>query len=118
MTDRPPRSVDSILRMAVDSVGAVELLLLLRSTGGEPQSVERLCAALASPASWTEQRLDALSRAGLVARDDGGDWRYAPSNPRLASGVDDLAAAWRRDSTSVRRWIFTPRDRTRRSRTV
>ena len=118
MTDRPPRSIDSILRMAVDSVGAVELLLLLRSTGAEPQSVERLCAALASPASWTEQRLDALRRAGLVARDDGGDWRYAPSNPRLASGVDDLAAAWRRDSTSVRRWIFTPRDRTRRPRTA
>jgi DNA-binding IclR family transcriptional regulator len=113
MTKPPPRSIDAILGTAVDSVGAVELLLLLRSSGGSPCSVEDLRSALGSPASWTEQQLDAIARAGLIARDDGGQWRYAPSNARLAAGVDELAAAWRRDSSAVRRWVFEPRGRTR-----
>jgi DNA-binding IclR family transcriptional regulator len=118
MTDRPPRSIDSILGTTVDSVGAVELLLLLRSANGQPRSVGELCAALGSPVSWTEQQLEVLGKAGLAVRGDGGDWRYTPSDARLAAGVDDLAAAWRRDSSAVRRWVFAPRRRSRRPRTA
>jgi DNA-binding IclR family transcriptional regulator len=117
MTDRPPRSIDAILGRAIDSVGSVELLLLLRSGGDRRRSVDELCTALGSPASWTQLQLEALSEAGLVEQ-DGAGWRYAPSSPRLAAGADDLAAAWRRDNRAVRRWVFEPRDRTRRPRTA
>jgi len=118
MADRPPRSIDGLLRTAIDSVGALELLLLLRSADGDPRSVEQLRSALGSPASWTEQQLEAFTRAGLATGDADGDWRYAPSNAQLASGVDDLAAAWQRDSRAVRRWVFRPRRRARQPRTA
>jgi DNA-binding IclR family transcriptional regulator len=118
MTDRPPRGIDRLLERAVDSVGSVELLLLLRSAGNRPRTVTELCAALNSPSSWTSSRLDALRLTGLVRRDEHGGWRYAPSDPRLASAVDDLAAEWQRDSSSVRRWVFAPRHRERRRRTA
>jgi hypothetical protein len=114
MSDRLPRSIDGLLERAVDSVGSVELLLLLREARGESRSVKDLCGALKSPYSWTASRLDALRGTGLVRLDEDGGWRYAPSDPQLALAVQDLAAAWQRDSSTVRRWFFRPRAQTRR----
>jgi DNA-binding IclR family transcriptional regulator len=109
MQDRPPATIDGLLEQAVDSVGTVELLLLMRSEDGRPRSVAELSAALRSPGSWTESQLAALAGAGLVAQDGDGGWRYAPTDERLARAADELAAAWRRDRRAVRRWVFTPR---------
>jgi DNA-binding IclR family transcriptional regulator len=101
----------------VDSVGSVELLLRLRATGPRPQDVEELCAALESPRKWTLLQLDSLARAGLIEHAEG-RWRYAPRSAELAAAVDDLAEAWRRDSSVVSRWVFRPARTSRRRGTA
>ena len=114
MNDSPPQSIDRLFDGAVGSVGAVELLLVLRSGRGRAQTVDELCAALGSPRSWTELQLDALVRAQLVAGDAARGWTFAPATGALADAVDDLARAWRRDSRAVSRWVFSRRRRPRR----
>jgi DNA-binding IclR family transcriptional regulator len=109
MSDEPPASVVRLLDGAVGSVGAVELLLLLRSGTGRAHTVEELCSMLGSPTSWTESQLDALARAQLVSGGAQEGWTYAPASAPLGRAVDDLAGAWRRDSRAVSRWVFRPR---------
>ena len=113
----PPRSLDGLLDGAVDSVGSIELLLILRATGERTHEVDELCTALGSPRSWTELQLAALARSGLVEHEEGG-WRYAPASAALASAVDELAEAWKRDGRAVRRWVFKPARRSRRRGTA
>jgi DNA-binding IclR family transcriptional regulator len=109
--------LNGLLDGAVDPVGSIELLLLLRNTDERPHQVDELCATLGSPRSWTELQLDALVRSGLVERLEDG-WRYAPASATLASAVDQLADAWRRDGSAVRRWVFRPPRRSRRHGTA
>jgi hypothetical protein len=107
-------SLDRLPADAVDSVGAVELLVLMRSAGGRAQEVEALSTALGSPRSWTLRQLDEFVRAGLTERGGDGRWRYAPATKQLAGAVDELAEAWERDPSTVRRWAFPARRPRRR----
>ena len=118
MRDWPPPSVERLHEGVLGSVGSVELLLRLRADGDRPHTVEELCVTLESPANWTERELATLARARLVSRDDGTGWRYSPATTALATAVDDLAEAWQRDSRAVSRWVFAPRRRRSRRRTV
>jgi hypothetical protein len=107
-------SLDRLPAEAVDSVGAIELLVLMRSLGGRAQEVGELCAALGSPRSWTLLQLDKLVGAGLIERGGDDRWRYAPSTTPLAGAVEELAEAWERDPSTVRRWAFPARRPPRR----
>jgi DNA-binding IclR family transcriptional regulator len=115
MSDWPPRSLDGLLDGAVDSVGSIELLLLLRAAGEQGHAVDHLSGVLGSPRTWTKTQLDVLARAGLAEPAAAGRWRYAPASATLAGAVDDLADAWQRDRRTVRRWVFKSRRRTRRT---
>jgi hypothetical protein len=94
----------------VDSVGVLDLLLLLR---GEPDRVwtrDAVREALACPPGWAERELERMRHKGFAAPDAGG-YRYAPSNARLRAAVDSLARAWKRDRAAVTRLIFAARRR-------
>jgi DNA-binding IclR family transcriptional regulator len=108
VADRPTPSAERLLGDPIGSVGALELLLVLRAGDGRAHDLDELCAALGSPRSWTEVQLDALTQGRLVAQAADGGWTYAPATPRLAAAVDELARAWQRNRRAVTRWLFKP----------
>ena len=100
----------------VDSVGVLDLLLLLQ---GEPDRVwtrDAVREELACPPGWAERELERMRREGFAAPDAGG-YRYAPSNAGLRAAVDSVARAWKRDRAAVTRLIFAPRRRHGRAET-
>jgi hypothetical protein len=113
MSESPRSSIDGLLDGPVGSVGAVELLLLLRAGEGRDHSVDELRALIGSPRSWTELQLSVLARGDLVSGDAERGWRFAPATAELREAVDELARAWRRDSRAVSRRLLAPRRRSR-----
>ena len=104
------RDAERLIARYVDSVGVLDLLLLLRD---EPERVWTRDAAadqLACPLGWAERELERLRHGGLASADAGG-YRYAPSNARLRAAVDSVARAWKRDRAAITRLIFAPRCR-------
>ena len=110
MTARPnlTRDAERLIARHVDSVGVLDLLLLLR---GEPDRIwtrDAVREELACPPGWAERELERLRNDGLAAAHNGG-YRYAPSSSRQRAAVDSLARAWRRDRAAVTRLVFAPR---------
>jgi hypothetical protein len=102
------RDAQLVIARHVDSVGVLDLLLLLR---GDPDRVwtrDAVRAELACPSGWAERELERLRRAGLAEAGEGG-YRYAPSTARERAAIDSVARAWRRDRAAVTRLIFEPR---------
>jgi DNA-binding IclR family transcriptional regulator len=96
----------------LESVGALDLLLLLRGQPERAWTSEDVCEALGSPLRWAERELASLRRGGLVALHDG-RYRYAPDSERTHAAVDAIARAWRHDRSGISRLIFSPRRRDR-----
>jgi hypothetical protein len=104
------RDAERLIAHHVDSVGVLDLLLLLR---GEPDRVWTRDAAadqLACPLGWAERELERMRHGGLATVDSDG-YRYAPANAGLRAAVDNVARAWKRDRAAVTRLIFAPRRR-------
>lgn len=81
--------VADFLRDVVRSVWALELMLLMTREPGRAWSAPELTAEMRASLPLVSAILDQYSRAGLVAREDGDGWRWAPRTERLAA----LAAA-------------------------
>ena len=104
------REAERLIERHVESVGTLDLLLLLRAQPSRAWTRDQLCVELRCPPGWVEDELERLRDAGLVAADDGGH-RYAPATPRLRAAMDGVAGAWRRDRAHVARLILAPRTR-------
>ena len=93
--------VSSLLAASVRSIEELEVLLRLH---GErtAQRPRELSDALNIPEAIAESALDSLESAGLVARtEDGRAYRYSAATPELASAVDALAAAYRKNRVQI-----------------
>ncbi len=102
------RDAQRLIARHVDSVGALELLLLVR---GQPDRVwtrDAVREELACPPAWAERELERLRHGGLVRREADG-YRFAPSSARQRAAVDSVARACERDRAAVTRLIFAPR---------
>jgi hypothetical protein len=97
-----------LLARHVDSVGALDLLLLLHGGPAREWTVEELCDALDCPPAWASGELASLRSAGVVAEVAGARWRYLSRSPS-AGAVDELARAARQDRATLTRAIFRPR---------
>ena len=96
----------------IDSVGALDLLLLLHAERDRDWSPEALCAALRCPDTWAEERLTELAGIGLVAEVADGRFQYRRGR-QYGPAVDQIARACRRDRAAVTRLIFAGAPRTR-----
>ena len=99
------RSAEQLIARHVDSVGALDLLLLVHDRRDRDWSAEELCEALRCPDRWAAEqiaRLEALDLLGEVAPQR---YRYLRGR-RFGAAVDEIARAWRRDRAAVTRQIF------------
>jgi hypothetical protein len=90
----PDRVRDFVLRH-IDTVGALEALLLLRTEPEDRWTPARLGTRLYVHETVALAVLLALSRHGLVTHEHR-TFRYAPVNDALRADVDALAAAYPR----------------------
>ena len=100
----PKPSLSSATERLIDelgSVGAAELLLLLRDAGPSRMRPADACAALGCPEPWAELQLRRLCDAGLVDGDAAAGFAYSPGSPALAVAVDELAALWNDDRRAI-----------------
>jgi hypothetical protein len=99
------RAAERLITQHIDSVGALDLLLLLHGERERDWSVDELCRALRCPRAWAEDQLARLAAIGLVA--DVGDGRYEYRRGRqYGPAVDEIARACRRDRAEVTRLVF------------
>jgi hypothetical protein len=99
------RSAEQLIVRHIDSVGALDLLLLVHERRNGDWSAEELCKALRCPEGWAAEqiaRLEALDLLGEVAPER---YRYRRGR-RFGAAVDELARACRHDRAEVTRQIF------------
>lgn len=99
------RAADRLLAKHVDSVGALDLLLLLHGGRDRAWSSDELCRALRCPEPWVEGQLVQLIGLELLAEVDDGRYQYRRGR-RFGPAVDDIARVCRRDRAAVTRRIF------------
>jgi predicted transcriptional regulator len=93
--------VSQLLEASVRSIEELEVLLYLRREAAQKRP-SQLAEALSIHDSVTESALLNLERAGLVASaEDGKAYRYAPSEPALASAVEALVEAYQRNRVQI-----------------
>jgi hypothetical protein len=102
------RDAERLIARHLDSVGALDLLLLLYADPERAWTRDAVCAALACPPVWAQRELESMRRAGLAALNHGG-YVFAPGSPRARAAVESVARVWRRDRAAVTRLIFAPR---------
>lgn len=99
------RAAERLIAEHVDSVGALDLLLLLHGGRDRPWGVDEICRTLRCPESWVESQLAQLILLGLLSETGVGHYVYQRDR-RLGPAVDEIAHVWRRDRASVTRRIF------------
>jgi hypothetical protein len=104
----------AFVRASVRSVWALELLLLLRRDPGRAWSPDELVRELRGSPAIVAEELAGLQRAGLVAAEPDGRFRYGPQAPRLdelAAGVQRMYAA--KPMAIVKAIMAAPNDKLR-----
>jgi DNA-binding IclR family transcriptional regulator len=109
VAQRSHRDVRRLIAEHVHSVGALDLLVLLRDDRGRSWTAGEIADALDCPAPWAERELAQLRAGGLVKADGEGRYAYRPHSARLAKAMDALARAYATDTREVVRLIFAKR---------
>lgn len=99
------RSAEQLIARHVDSVGALDLLLLVHERRDRDWSAEELCEALRCPEGWAAEQIARLEVLDLLAEVAPDRYRYRRGR-RFGAAVDELARACRRDRAEVTRQIF------------
>jgi hypothetical protein len=91
-----PDHVRRFIAANIDSVGTLEVLLLLRDHREREWTPDEVARELRSGSEIAVDRLAFLRARGLVseAAAEKPSFRYAPSRPDLARAVDDLASCY------------------------
>jgi hypothetical protein len=96
-------AAERLIERHVDSVGALDLLLLVHRERQRDWGLEELCQVLRCPAAWAETQLVGFAAIGLVDEADG-RFRYRAGQHGRA--VDQIARACRHERAGVVRLIF------------
>jgi hypothetical protein len=104
----------AFVRASIRSTWALELLLLLRRHAPQAFTADELVRDLRASPTLIATCLDQLEGAGVVARDAGRNWRYAPASPPLFALIDKLEAAYaERPVALISVIVGSPNDRLR-----
>jgi DNA-binding IclR family transcriptional regulator len=98
------RAAERLISQHIDSVGALDLLLLLHEGRDRDWSIQELCRTLRCPDGWAEEQLARLAAIGLVAADEG-RYRYTRGR-QYGPAVDQIARACRHDRAAVTKLVF------------
>ena len=109
-THRLPADVERLIADCIDSVAALEVLLLLHRRAPARLDLDAVCRELGLDARWARTSLADLVDHGLLAHDaTAGTWAFAPNAPTAAVTVAALARAYaERRVTVVNRIYDTP----------
>jgi hypothetical protein len=102
--------VEEFIETHIESLDALEILLLLRSRQDREFSALAISRALALNETAVTARLEEISPACVVSdRVANGErlYRYAPERAELASIVDEVASAYATYPVGVTRLIFS-----------
>jgi hypothetical protein len=103
--ERIPREVQRFVAERIDSVGLLEVLLLLESDPARTWSVPEVSAALRSERTWAEVQLEYLRVEGLLLADGQEPrYRYDPVRPEVEPAVAWLADAFETGCGGTTRW--------------
>jgi hypothetical protein len=101
-----PAPVRRFIAGHIESVGQLEVLLLLRAAADKEWTTEEVSRAVvtqpASAGGWLEQL-----RAGGLIRLNGKRYRYAPPTADLEHAVDELAESYAKYRVAVIGLIFS-----------
>ena len=101
-----PAPVRRFIAGHIESVGQLEVLLLLRAAADKAWTTDEVARAVvtqhASAAGWLEQ----LRGHGLLGRDDG-RYIYAPPTREVERAIDDLAESYAKYRVAVIGLIFS-----------
>jgi len=100
-----PRAAERLISHHVESVGALDLLLLLHGGRDRDWSLQELCGALRCPEPWAEDHLRQLAAIELAEEVSDGCHRYRRGG-RYGPAVDAIARACRDDRAAVTRLVF------------
>ena len=89
----------------VDSVGALDLLLLMHRTADRDWGLAELCGELRCPSAWAVKQLRVLDALGLVIQPAPGRYRYVRGR-QYGPAVDEVALVHRDDPASVAKLVF------------
>jgi DNA-binding IclR family transcriptional regulator len=106
--DRNAHQAHRLIADPVDSVGALDLLVLMRERE-HAWTPEEIAGALHCPVPWAEQKLQHLHTGGLLAADGERRYLYRPRTGRLGKAMDALAEAYATRPREVVRQIFAAR---------
>jgi hypothetical protein len=99
------RAAEQLLAEHLDSVGALDLLLLVHEGRDRTWSAGELCEALRCPQPWAEGQLGQLVELELLVEIGDGRFQYHRGR-RFGPAVDEIARVCRRDRAEVTRRIF------------
>lgn len=100
------------VKASIRSTWALELLLMLRKTAPQDYAADELVRALRATPTLISTCLDQLQRAGLVACQDPGRWRYAPAGPAIDKLAEKLEHEYgERPVTVISAIVASPNDR-------
>jgi hypothetical protein len=89
----------------LDSVGALDLVLLLHGERDRAWSLVELCSQVGCPVAWAERQLEQLGRLMLVGEVGPSQFQFR-RDAHHGPTVDELARACRCDRAAVTRRIF------------
>jgi hypothetical protein len=106
------RSAEQLIARHVDSVGALDLLMLVHGRRDRDWSADELCQELRCPDGWASEQIARLVALDLLTQVAPKRYRYRRGR-RFGAAVDEIARACRRDRAAVTRQIFArpPRGR-------
>jgi hypothetical protein len=98
-------AAERLISHHIDSVGTLDLLLLLHAGCARRYSVSELCRELRCPEAWVEAQLTRLTAAGLAIAVEDGRHQYR-RGAEFGPAVDQIVRACRHDRADVTRRIF------------
>lgn len=98
------------VRRCIDSVGTVDVLLLLHAEPERDWTVEEVSERLRSSTFSATRQLEELARKGLFRSPEPGRYRYGPKNRQLGGHVDELADAYARRRHPLIAFIYSEPD--------
>jgi sugar-specific transcriptional regulator TrmB len=101
-----PGDVRRFIAAEIQSVGQLEVLLLLRGVADKSWTADEVARALVMQAPSVASWLETMARRGLVAA-DGGTYRYAPPTAEVERTVDRLAESYAKYRVAVIGTIFS-----------
>ncbi|HEY4097557.1 MAG TPA: hypothetical protein VGM33_18685 [Baekduia sp.] len=96
-----------LLAEDVDSVMALELVLLLHADASTPWTVQAAARELRTAEAWVAAQLSALTAIGIARRADGGQAYAFDATDPTAPAVEEIADQYRQRRTTIIKLIFS-----------